>query len=129
MMGWWHPVEYFSQGSFSGGLITSLLPDSYEFHLGQEWGNVVFFVDGNDDNLNVASDGSFQSSQNRWQLLVGVLDGSTIRIYVDGVLSGSFSDSTVGTTVSADAFRIGYGHIKYFNGTIDEVRIYDRAIY
>jgi hypothetical protein len=50
-----------------------------------------------------------------------------MRIYIDGFLvaqSDVFADSI---NLTNNNFLVGYGHA--FNGTIAEVRIYNRAIY
>lgn len=67
--------------------------------------------------------------QGVWYFIVGTYDGSAIRIYVNGVLEGtsaidgdlstSTSNVNIGRRVSGD---------RYFNGQIDEVRIYNRAL-
>jgi hypothetical protein len=66
---------------------------------------------------------------NAWTHLAGTYDGSAVRLYVNGVLvattnfAGSISTST-------GALRIGGNTIwgEYFQGQIDEVRIYNRAL-
>lgn len=60
--------------------------------------------------------------------IVGTFDGSTIRLYVNGVLQGSASLSG---TISASATPIlgaSTGHSFKFPGTIDEVAIYSYAL-
>jgi hypothetical protein len=65
-----------------------------------------------------------------WYHLVGTYDGSTVKFYRNGILrdenTGSFSfDMTY-----ADPFTIGYrnGNSQYFDGTIDDVRIFNYAL-
>jgi hypothetical protein len=65
-----------------------------------------------------------------WHLVTAVRQGTTGTIYVDGVPAGTASG-----TVRALAGTIGVGvgadirdNTSYFNGTIDEVRIYDVAL-
>ena len=66
---------------------------------------------------------------NVWTHLAGTYDGSAVRLYVNGVLvattnfAGSISTST-------GALRIGGNTLwgEYFQGQIDEVRIYNRAL-
>jgi len=76
------------------------------------------------------ADGCTQISLGEWHHIIGTFDGSTIRVYVDGVEDGNYSIS--GTIDSATHPLLigkgagGYG--RYFNGTIDEVRIYNRAL-
>ena len=75
---------------------------------------------------------------NSWRHVVGTYDGAFLRIYVDGDLEGmSYIGSVVAYTGPA-ALRIGniqhsshiYGpeHVGAFDGVIDDVRIYDRAL-
>ncbi len=68
---------------------------------------------------------------NGWHYFVGVKSGNTLKLFIDGRLTdtdsgffGSVSTSNpcgIGARVSTSSM--------YFNGTIDEVRIYNRAIY
>ena len=64
-----------------------------------------------------------------WYFLVGTYDGSTVKLYVDGILASS---SAVTGTLSAFATNIKFGNNTtandYINGTIDDTRIYDRAL-
>lgn len=63
-----------------------------------------------------------------WYHLVGVYDGSSVKIYVNGILkkevikSGDQASSDNNITVGAKPPE------GYFNGIIDEVKIYDRAL-
>jgi len=65
---------------------------------------------------------------NEWVFLVGTYDGSTIRLFKDGVLVSSISFS--GGTYTTNPIQIGrriHGATGYFNGLIDDVRIYNYA--
>lgn len=83
-----------------------------------------------------SSSGSFYGAQtssnpgdNNWHQLVGTFDGVSEKIYLDGVLSGV--DTYIGTPVpSGRPINIGYWYYggRYFNGLIDEIRIYNRAL-
>ena len=65
----------------------------------------------------------------QWQYLAATFDGSTARFYIDGVQVASRSvTSSVG---SSNNWRIGaYGSVAggFFDGLIDNVRIYNRAL-
>lgn len=67
-----------------------------------------------------------------WTHLAGVYDAQQGRIffYVDGVLAGSAPRNTPWN--AAGYFRIGYqdlsGFTRFFPGTIDEVKMYDRPV-
>jgi hypothetical protein len=77
-------------------------------------------------------------SNGKWHQAVATWNGSTISLYVDGVsdatavsFSGSLrTNQTNSLTIGADDAAIGAGStpLNYFNGTIDDVRIYNRAL-
>jgi hypothetical protein len=52
----------------------------------------------------------------------------TMKIFVNGVLMASRTNANFQGTVDPMA-RIGYGHTLTTDGPMDEVRIYNRAIY
>jgi hypothetical protein len=62
-----------------------------------------------------------------WHLFVGNYDGTKLSIYVDGVLKVSGSASyTIGNEMN---IRIGAdSYLSFFNGIIDDVRIWKRAL-
>ncbi len=68
-----------------------------------------------------------------WHLLVGVRDTSTARlkVYVDGVLESTSSDISTNALDPNVDFWIGGQNsfsTRFFNGDIDDVRIYSRAL-
>lgn len=68
---------------------------------------------------------------NIWVHLVAVANGSTIRVFTNGVLAATGSGTSSGS--SSFAFNIGGGGIfdtsgNFFNGQIDEVAVYHRAL-
>ena len=60
-----------------------------------------------------------------WYHVVGTFDGTNLKLYVNGALvaSGTNSRSLTGTTL-----QIANGAASYLNGTLDEVRMYNRAL-
>ena len=66
---------------------------------------------------------------NQWTHVVGTYDGNLIRIYINGVPDGSNTHTGL-IAPSTDVLRIGAENSTYkiFNGTIDEVKIYNRAL-
>jgi PKD repeat protein len=66
---------------------------------------------------------------NRWTHLAGTYDGATQRLYVNGVQVASKS-RTGAMAASTRPLRIGGDSLwgEYFQGLIDEVRIYNRAL-
>lgn len=66
---------------------------------------------------------------NAWSHLATTFDGTTQRLYVDGTLVAS-RPSTAAAQVGTGALRIGGNDVwgEQFDGLIDDVRVYDRAI-
>lgn len=66
---------------------------------------------------------------NTWVHLAGAYDGVTLRLYVNGLLVNTRVQTGL-ITASTNALQIGgdtiYG--QYFQGKIDEIRIYNRAL-
>jgi N,N-dimethylformamidase beta subunit-like protein/concanavalin A-like lectin/glucanase superfamily protein/galactose oxidase-like protein/Big-like domain-containing protein/Kelch motif protein len=64
-----------------------------------------------------------------WTHLAATYDGATLRLYVNGVQVGSRAQ-TGSIAVSTRALRIGGNAVwgEYFNGLIDDVRVYNRAL-
>jgi hypothetical protein len=82
-------------------------------------------VGGSDRNAT----GTSVLSLSAWTHLAATYDGSAVRLYVNGAQAASRAQT--GTiTSSTSALRIGGNAVwgEYFNGLIDEVRIYNRAL-
>lgn len=104
---------------------------SYSFETGLSVAGYANFI-----LLNTSDTGYMVAQSNKpvndglWHYLTGTYDGTTISLYVDGVLSGSSTTKT-GTQVtdSTGPFYIGNrGSSLYWNGTIDAVSVYARAL-
>ncbi|MCA9359602.1 LamG domain-containing protein [Candidatus Nomurabacteria bacterium] len=68
---------------------------------------------------------------NRWYHIVGVRDSVGAKVYVDGVLGATAESATGNNTFSNDTSigRSNYTAARgYFNGKIDDARIYNRAL-
>jgi hypothetical protein len=75
------------------------------------------------------SAGARQVPVNKWTHLAATYDGATLRVFVNGVQAGKAA--MTGTLLkSANALSIGGSVVlgEYFEGLIDEVRIYNRAL-
>ena len=101
----------------SGGpmLWIDYISSHIELTMGQNGGNYV--------------DTGLQATFNTWQYVVATYDGTTARVYLNGVLVASKAFS--GNVGDSNNWRIGaYGGTAggFFDGTIDEVRIYDHAL-
>ena len=75
--------------------------------------------------------GTTKLSLNTWTHLAATYDGVTLQLYVDGNQVKSKATKGESIEVSSNPVRIGNDEIaekKQFRGTIDEVRIYNRAL-
>ena len=73
--------------------------------------------------------GSSALMNDTWQFVVGTYSNRNMRLYIDGneVASGVFPFSD--TTETTEPLTLGaQTSVNWFNGKIDEVRVYDRAI-
>jgi hypothetical protein len=86
------------------------------------------FGDGTSTQKNVTS--SNPLFPNTWYYLTGTYDGSTFKIYINGVLNNSVSYSTYPNYTVKPPLYIGADNDggSYFNGIIDEVRIWNRSL-
>jgi len=78
------------------------------------------------------ADSVINIADGKWHHLVGRYDGVDMRVYVDGVQKGA-SESSPGTIpVQAGSVRVGADYqatpANFFNGSLDDVRIYNRAL-
>ncbi|MDD5524483.1 MAG: fibronectin type III domain-containing protein [Smithella sp.] len=122
-----------SIGQTSGSYTYSLVVCDGKLYAGTiDWG-VVSIGSG------VAAYSSTALTANTWNHVVGTYDGTTAKIYVNGVLAGSTAGAiTVGTTTnnlligqslgsSSGGFQSPTGEDNFY-GAIDDVRLYNRAL-
>jgi hypothetical protein len=69
-------------------------------------------------------------NDNNWHMIVGTYDGASMKLYTDGVFQGEVKRAF--TIAVGPSFKIGWdelvGYYRYFNGKIDDVLIYNRAL-
>ncbi|MFH1990532.1 MAG: LamG-like jellyroll fold domain-containing protein [Patescibacteria group bacterium] len=100
---------------------------SYAFYTASS-GGLRFYI-GHAGGYILSPDAGTGIWDNNWHHVVGTYDGSKVRLYVDGVEKGTGTLTTVGITYNTNKFYVGsYGNGFYFNGIIDEAKIYDRAL-
>jgi hypothetical protein len=90
-------------------------------------GKLTFFTDeSGDDNISITS-GTLSNST--WYHAVGTYDGTTMRLYINGSLIGTANQPAVAaTTGNLEIGQQKSGFSRWFNGSIDDVRIYNRAL-
>jgi len=88
---------------------------------------IVFSI-GNNSTFDRVASGSF-IPLNAYTHIAGTYDGTTMRIYINGVLDMSKTTS-IGTlnTIDTNPLRIGAGSSVPYNGAVDELEIFNRAI-
>ncbi len=92
---------------------------------------------GYDEGITVCIDGNLSSGEtdwlvNKWYNVVWTLNKSLEKVWVNGVYLGNYTKGHNGSQPGTHKFEIGRRADPnaglYFNGTIDEVRIYNRTI-
>ncbi len=81
----------------------------------------------NNDGANINSIGNLNTGT--WYFGTGVFSGTTEYLYLNGELQGTATNSDIGATTNV--LRIGQqksGNSRFFNGSIDDVRVYNRAL-
>jgi PKD repeat protein len=152
----WTPAGKFGSGlTFNGGFVsvnnssslnlsTAMTLEAWVYPTGAGgWRDViyrindVYYLEGSSAQGPPALGGTFASeiygtaplALSTWSHLAGTYDGSTLRLYLNGVQVASRAQTGLIQT-SSGALSIGgdslYG--QYFAGIIDEVRIYNRAL-
>jgi len=118
--------------------VSGYLVDKEEWDVGNEYGYEAhfwsdgkfkfLFGDGTSTQKYVNSTNPL--SPNSWYYLTGTYDGSTFKIYINGVLNNSASFSTYPNYTFTTPLYIGAdnGGDGYFNGIIDDVRIWNGAL-
>ena len=113
-----------AKASFVGTIIPG-----YELNLSSTGKPFVRFNASDTYRVNGAT--SYPTTGDTWMHLAATYDGSVIRLYVNGALDGSLASTF---TISANDEPLGIGAQsdgntgRLFQGALDEVRIYDRAL-
>lgn len=100
-------------------------------------GYCLFITSGNAAGLEIASGSGFNEndhptnlSDNAWHMITGTWDGTNVKVYVDG---GSVNSIAQTITPVSNVNNMALARIPgqtghFFNGSIDEVRVYSRAL-
>jgi len=108
-------------------------PTDYSFDFKLQNGNIIHGDIGNGASwITTSADASFTYSLNTWYQIVYVVNTTSYTIYVNGqqVGSGTYAANTPLLFDSNHQIKIGQfgGGGEFFNGMIDEVRIFNRAL-
>lgn len=139
---WFRPSVDITPNTSLGGVALLIRNDAFQTHefglyfRGTEWptgrGYLYFFMRHNGMLHEIVSD-EYLWSADAWHHVCGTIDANQgMKLYVDGVLQSSADPAgTVPIPSSAEITTIGtWGDalVRYFPGTIDEVRLWDRAL-
>lgn len=106
----------------------------FQLHLGSndclDAGSLILFDVGNGTSFACANSG-ITISNGQWYHIVGVYNGSTASIYVNGTLAGT--PANLSGTIGASAVDLNIGRNPsyagdYLKGLADDVRLYNRAL-
>jgi hypothetical protein len=110
--------------------------NGYSLHMGCDATSDVTAIELELDQAGLSSGVGYACSSGgyndgKWHLAVATWDGSTVHMYVDGVLNDYNITSQTGDPVDNNDFMIGIDPEASglnFNGSIDDVRVYKRAL-
>jgi hypothetical protein len=126
---WLNPA---SLDGFNGVITKAQEPNSdgvdFGYALEAEAGKLVFERNNDPMIQTTETDGL---PLNRWSHVVATFDGFDLRLYVDGMLKKTSTAPTVSIRATQTSFVIGArngGAYEFFDGSIDEVAVYARAL-
>ena len=126
---WFRPSDNNCRGIV--GYNTCPTFDAYQQTIGRKTDGTIFFYvfDGGAKFIY----GSTVTQSNQWSQAVAIRDGgtNTSKLYVNGIYQGQVSESSWGGgtfKIGAAAWYSGPSGTAYFNGIIDEVRVYSRVL-
>ena len=117
-----------SHPSLIGGTGIGLPDEQGGFSLTWSSNNNTLYSDVYNSTTNSDNSYGLSSWKNDWHFVVATRDSITQELWIDGIKRDS--DSTVVGDIDWSGyplFRIGYGYRAYFDGLIDDVRIYNYA--
>jgi len=121
--------------SFGGGNTLGRIVDkagSYLFYVANDSGQEALRFYLFNSTVSGSNDSNSHSiNLNAWQHVAVTYDSQTIRFYVNGTPQGSFVSPAPGPLMhNSNSLYVGdrINHDRQFNGTIDELRIWDRTL-
>jgi hypothetical protein len=114
-----------SMASSTGTFDAVVIPGSDDYYLQAQWPKWRFYVY---NTLGIYKDVYSINDiiTNQWTHLVGTYDGSNVVLYVNGAIQNS--NSLTGDLRNSNGALTFSSSGRYFNGNIDDVRIYNRAL-
>ncbi len=104
------------------------------FHLAIK-NNKIMFAGRNLSNNYIRIDSQLEVTDGKWHFALGEIQGNTWKLWLDGVYQGAtYGTAYSPSLINNEPLTIGYynlgdnGDHLYFDGTIDDVRIYNRLL-
>ncbi|MDC0584782.1 T9SS type A sorting domain-containing protein [Bacteroidales bacterium] len=126
----WINVSSFEANSYEGSIIDKHNSSSQGYGLRCGGSGILSFNFGNGSSWNEITSPASSLSENTWHHIVGVYDGGTQSLYIDGELVASNNLSTSIVDAPTTNLRLGSGAeypTRLLTGQIDEVRIWNVA--
>ena len=126
---WIQPAKLGTANVIAKANFVSPLTPGYELNLSTTGKPFVRFNASDTYRVNGAT--SYPADGTTWMHLAATYDGAEIRLYVNGALDGSLTSAFA---ISANTLPLGIGAQsdgnsgRLFQGALDDVRIYDRAL-
>ena len=115
-------------GGWNDDVILGLAPETTSYSTTNRW---AIIHQDDDVNQRTIVETPIDAVADRWYHLAATADGSTLKLYVNGQLVGSQARRGSDLDFGADPVWIGAnpnGIIRFFDGQLDEVAVYDRAL-
>ena len=117
-----------SQISSSFGPIFDSDQDAYILYLDKANGELRFKVKDINGHVEIPAIPESYLDTNTWHHVAGVCNGKDVLIYLDGQLMDNQSSSSLDTLITNQLAEIGRNNGHYFDGKLDELKIYNRAL-
>lgn len=129
---WVKPNSYNEWESIVCFMRDNGIVEQYGFQI-SSWSNNKFafhLAGGGNGHSQITTSSSFLT--NTWYFVTATHDGATMKLYVNGSLETSSTNETGNIAYTNTRFRIGKyednNESHYFDGSIDEVKIYNKAL-
>jgi len=120
----WIKKEDLWEDEYQKIILTGTSASNYGVNISQGPNDYPFYFQINDNSVQVKTN---YPAINSWVHIVGVYDGTQIKLYIDKGFIGA--DSYTLNVDILNPLRIGWGYgVEFFNGKIDDIRIYNRAL-
>jgi len=93
-------------------------------------GKIETFID--DDTTSISTKSTSSYSTGTWYHIVSIRDSASQKLYVDGIIDSSYTHSNTAdldtTYFNNNAYIGSHENVHYFDGQIDQVKIYNRSL-